>query len=244
MAFRCAGNHKPDTNHCVKLTKPKPLPDGGGFGSKGMAKPKPPLVVIVGPTAAGKSALAVRLARTFGGEVVSADSRQVYRGLDVGTGKISKRAMRGVPHHLLNVAGPKRPFDVVRFQRLAERAIRDVARRGRLPFLVGGTGLWVDAVAFGIGFPAAPPNRTLRRRLATKRARDLLAALRRLDPERAKTIEPQNPRRIIRAIEIARAIGYYDHTSAMSGCAATRMRIAQGGKLAAMVRDAREDLAA
>lgn len=168
---------------------------------------KLPLIVIVGPTASGKSALAVRLAKRFNGEIISADSRQVYRGLDLGTGKISKRAMRAVPHHLLDVAAPRRQCGVVEFQRRADRAIRDIASRGKLPFLVGGTAFWIDAVAHGVQFPPVPPQPTLRRRLARKSAADLLARLARLDPDRARTIESGNPRRLIRAIEIAKMIG-------------------------------------
>lgn len=165
------------------------------------------LIVIVGPTTAGKSELAVRLARRWNGEVISADSRQVYRDLDIGTGKISRRGMRGVPHHLLGVADPRRQFSVIEFQRLAHRAIRDIAGRGKLPILVGGTGFWVDAVAHDLALPNIPPDPKLRKRLGKKRPIELLPMLRRLDPERAKRIEPENPRRIIRAIEIASALG-------------------------------------
>ena len=165
------------------------------------------LIVIVGPTASGKSKLAVRLARKFSGEIISADSRQVYRGLDIGTGKITKDEMQGVSHHLIDVADPRRQFSVVEFQHLAEQSIRDITRRGKLPFLVGGTGFWVDAVARGLRLPAVPPNKALRKRLGKKNARELFRILKRLDPARARTIERQNPRRLIRAIEIARAIG-------------------------------------
>jgi len=167
----------------------------------------PPLVVITGPTASGKSELAVRLARRFGGEIVSADSRQVYRGLDIGTGKITPRGMRGVRHHCLDIASPKRAMSVAAFQKHANRAIARIRRCGHIPFLVGGTGFWIDAVAYGISFPAAPPNPRMRKRLSRKSAQELLRMLRRLDPRRAKTIEQKNPRRLIRAIEIARALG-------------------------------------
>ena len=168
---------------------------------------KPSAIVIVGPTASGKSALAVRLARKFNGEIISADSRQVYRGLDVGTGKISAREMRGVPHHLLGVANPRYQFNVVAFQRRASSAIRDISARGKIPFLVGGTGFWIDAAAYDTRFPAVAPDPSLRTRLAGRQPAALLAILRRLDPDRAKTVELKNPRRIIRAIEIAHAIG-------------------------------------
>mgnify|MGYP001595203317 FL=1 len=167
----------------------------------------PNIIVIVGPTASGKSALAVRLAKKFHGEVISADSRQVYRGLDIGTGKITRRQMQGVRHHLIDVAEPKRQFSVAEFQELAHRTIRDIATRGKIPFLAGGTAFWVDAVACGLRLPAAPPKEALRKLLARKSAEELFQILIRLDPARARTIERQNPRRLIRAIEIARALG-------------------------------------
>ena len=163
--------------------------------------------MIVGPNAVGKSGLAVRLAKKFGGEVVSADSRQVYRGLDIGTGKITRREQRGIPHHLLDIASPAKQFDVVKFQRRAEHAIRDIAKRGKVPVLIGGTGFWIDAVAYGLRLPAVPPDPGLRHRLLTKKPAGLFAILAHLDPKRAKTIESKNPRRLIRAIEIAKALG-------------------------------------
>ena len=107
------------------------------------------LIVIVGPTASGKSDLGVQLARKFGGEVVSADSRQVYRGLDIGSGKITKKEMMGIPHHLLDVASPRRRFSAAQYQKLAFRAIRDIQRRGKLPILVGGTPFYVYSVVDG-----------------------------------------------------------------------------------------------
>ena len=165
------------------------------------------LIVIVGPTASGKSALAVRLAKKFVGEVISADSRQVYRGLDIGTGKITRREMRGVRHHLLDVAEPQRQFSVAEFKERAQCAIRDINARGNIPFLVGGTAFWIDALVHGMRLPAVPPNTALRKRLGKKNARELFQILLRLDLARARTIERQNPRRLIRAIEIARTLG-------------------------------------
>lgn len=173
-----------------------------------MIRRKPHLIVIVGPTASGKSALAVRLAKKFSGEIVSADSRQIYRGLDIGTGKISRREMMGVPHHLLGVADPARQFNIVEFKQLAEKAIHEISARGKIPILTGGTMFWIDAVAYGLKLPAVPPDRALRKRLAVKNPSQLFAILSRLDPKRAKTIERENPRRLIRAIEIARALGH------------------------------------
>ncbi len=168
---------------------------------------KPKLVVIVGPTSSGKTALSIKIARKFGGEVVSADSRQVYRGLDIGTGKVTKKEMAGIPHHLLDVANPKRQFSVTLYKERAERAIRDIHARSRVPILCGGTGFYIDAVAEGIILPDVPPDSALRSRLTKKSAPKLLAILQKIDPARAKTIEQKNPRRLIRAIEIARALG-------------------------------------
>lgn len=168
---------------------------------------KPLIIAVVGPTAAGKSAFAVELAKRLGGEVVSADSRQVYRGLDIGSGKIAKREMKGVPHHLLDAADPKRTFTVVDFTKRAEKAIADIARRGKVPIIVGGTGFYVDALLSGAAMPDVPENKTLRKELGRKTPEELFAELCALDPRRAKKIDRHNKVRLIRAIEIARAIG-------------------------------------
>lgn len=169
-------------------------------------KPKQ-LVALIGPTASGKSALAVAIAGRFGGEVVSADSRQVYRGLDIGSGKITRREMCGVPHHLLDVANPRVTFTVAQYQRLARRAINDIWRRGRLPILCGGTGFYIDAVLNGTSFPAVRPNASLRQRLEQRTARELFGLLHTKDQARARTIDRHNKRRLIRALEIATALG-------------------------------------
>ena len=166
---------------------------------------KMPLVVILGPTASGKSALGVALAKKFNGEVVSADSRQIYRGLDIGTGKIAKREMMGVPHHLLDVISPKQNLSAETYRRKALTVIKNILRRGRLPFLVGGTGFYIDAVAGGISFPIVPQNSKLRRRLNKLSAVTLYKLLKKKDSARAKTIDPKNPRRLIRALEIIEA---------------------------------------
>lgn len=179
---------------------------------------KPKIVVIVGPTASGKSALAVELAKKFsarggpalgwnGAEIISADSRQVYKGMDIGTGKITKKEMAGVKHHLLDVADPKRTFTVARYTRLAEKAIRDICKKGRLPIIVGGTGFYIQALVDGITVPEVPPNPKLRRQLERKSPEELLRLLEEKDPERAGTIEKKNKRRLIRALEIIEALG-------------------------------------
>ncbi len=168
---------------------------------------KPKVLVIVGPTSSGKSALAVSLAKKLNGEVISADSRQVYRGLTIGTGKITKREMKGVRHHLLDVASPKRKFSADDYVRCARAAIQDISSRGKLPIVAGGTGFYVDALVGRITLPDVPPNPALRRIHNKFATAELLCMLKKVDSARAKTIEPDNKRRIIRALEIARALG-------------------------------------
>jgi tRNA dimethylallyltransferase len=168
---------------------------------------KPKILVILGPTATGKSDLAVKLAKEYGGEVISADSRQVYKGLDIGTGKITKKEMRGVPHHLLDVADPRRTFTVARFVKLAEKAVEQITAKGKLPIICGGTGFYIQALVNGTVIPEVPPNGVLRNRLSKMSVEQLFKTLSKLDPERAETIDAHNPRRLVRAIEIATAIG-------------------------------------
>lgn len=165
------------------------------------------IVVILGPTASGKSALAVKLAKCFGGEIISADSRQIYKGLDIGTAKVSKRKMMGVPHHLLDVASPKKTFTVVDYQREAKRALEGIFSRSRMSFLVGGSPLYLYALTEGWQFPEVKVNLAYRRRLEKLSVGELFSRLQKLDPDRAKTIETKNPRRLIRALEIIRASG-------------------------------------
>lgn len=170
-------------------------------------KPSLSLIAVVGPTASGKSALAVALARRFGGEVVSCDSRQVYRGFDIGSGKITRREMRGVPHHLLDVADPRRTFTVAQYQRLARRTIADIWRRSKLPILCGGTGFYLEAVLRGTTMPQVKPNVELRHQLEKESTAELLRLLRARALARARTIDPHNRRRLVRALEIVAALG-------------------------------------
>ena len=209
------------------------------------------LIIIVGPTASGKSALAVRLAHKFGGEVISADSRQIYRGLDLGSGKVTgawrhapvipakpvldsdrgtgiqtikksgfpiKSGMtirrnkkvfiyQNIPHHCIDFVSPRRVFTAADFVHHARRAIDAIARRGHIPIIAGGTAFWIDALVYNFSLPAVKPDARLRRALEKKSPARLLAMLAKLDPARAATIEQKNPRRLVRAIEIARAIG-------------------------------------
>jgi tRNA dimethylallyltransferase len=168
---------------------------------------EPPLVAVVGTTASGKSDLAIQLARRFDGEVVSADSRQVYRGLDIGTGKVTPAEQAGVPHHLLDVADVRQCFTVADYQALAEAALRQIWARGRLPLLVGGTGLYVRAVVDNLRFPRIAPDHALRRELERRPLPELVAELERLDPVTAGRIDRRNPRRVVRALEVTRSTG-------------------------------------
>ena len=165
------------------------------------------IVVILGPTATGKSDLAVKLAKRFNGEIISADSRQVYKGLDIGTGKITRAEMREVPHHLLDVINPRRQFSVSQYEQSANKMIEEILSRGKLPIICGGTGFYIQAITEGLALPPVPPNEKLREQLATKSAPELYEILRKLDAARAATIDRNNPRRLARAIEIAETFG-------------------------------------
>lgn len=165
------------------------------------------LIVIVGPTSSGKSELAVKLALRFQGEIISADSRQVYTGMDLGTGKITKEEMRDVPHHLLDVVSPSQKFSVTEYRKLALNAIGEIRQREHLPFLVGGSPFYIYAVTDGLQFPEVPPDEELREELNKLSAEELSVRLEKQDPERAKTIEQKNKRRLIRALEIVGVTG-------------------------------------
>lgn len=165
------------------------------------------LIVVVGPNASGKSEMAVAIAKRFNGEVVSADSRQVYKGMDIGSGKIKKSEMKGVAHHLLNVASPKSVFTVTRYRRLALAAIGNIQKQGKAPILCGGTGFYIQAVIDGIAIPPVKPDWKLRRELEQKTAAQLFLMLKKIDPSRAENIDTKNPRRLIRAIEIVKSTG-------------------------------------
>ena len=163
---------------------------------------KKQLTAIVGPTAVGKSELAVEIALDHNGEIVSADSRQVYRGLDIGTGKITDEEKRGVRHHCLDIADPSYQLTVAEYKQCADNAITDIQSRDKLPILVGGTGFYVQAVVDDIDFPEVPPDHELREQLGQKSTEELYKELQEKDPDRAATIEPDNKRRLVRALEI------------------------------------------
>ena len=167
----------------------------------------PKLIVIEGTNASGKSSLGVSLAARFGGEIVSADSRQVYRGMDLGSGKITPEEAAGVPHHLLDVRAAGEFFSMADFQRLAYQAIDGILARGRLPFLVGGTGLYVDAVADGYELSDKAPDHALRAHLETLATPALYEMLRERLPD--TDIDPRNRHRVMRALERLEADDYH-----------------------------------
>ncbi len=171
---------------------------------------KQKILILVGPTSSGKSALAVALAKKFGGEVISADSRQVYQGLNIGTGKITEREMKGITHHLLDEMSSHRTFTAHDFVIRSRLAIATIKRKGKLPIITGGTGFYIDALVGRIVLPSVPSNFNLRSQLERKSAAQLFAMLRKQDPRRAKTMsspsERNNKVRLIRALEIASVI--------------------------------------
>lgn len=190
---------------------------------------KPKILVIVGPTASGKSDLGIKLARKFSGEIISADSRQVYKGMDIGTGKVRQDRTFPVPnsklktqnlklnknefysdgirHYLLDVASPKKTFSVDRYKKLGEKAIKEISAKGKIPIIVGGTGFYVDVLLGRMSFAEVPPNKKLRAELEKQSVEQLFKQLKLLDPERAKTIDSKNKRRLIRALEIILSAG-------------------------------------
>ena len=169
-------------------------------------KARPRVVAIGGPTATGKTALSVELAQRFGGEVISADSMQIYRGLDVGTAKVTPEERRGVPHHLVDILDPETPFSVADFVSAADRCIRDITAAGHLPLVVGGTGLYITSLLNGLGFAPEkgdPAIRaTLEKRAETEGKEALYRELQQVDPEYAATVHPNNLPRVIRALEL------------------------------------------
>ena len=172
--------------------------------------------MILGPTASGKSALAVKIAKKINGEIISADSRQVYKGLDIGAGKITKKEMGGISHYCLNIVSPKKIFTVADFKECAEKAIEKIFAKNKTPIIVGGTGLYIQAIVDNIVLPEVKPNWKLRKELEKKTTEEMFEMLKKLDPERAKNIDAKNPRRLIRAIEIAKKLGKTPKLKSMS----------------------------
>lgn len=172
-----------------------------------MGQDKKKLLVIVGPTASGKSALAVALAKKLSGEVVSADSRQIYHGLEIGSNKPTKAELKAVPHHLISIVNPKKTFTVAEYQKKARGTIESIWKRHKVPILVGGTGFYIQSVVDGIIMPEVPPNPVLRKKLEMRSTEELADTLRHKDKERWRTVDRKNRRRLIRAIEISTALG-------------------------------------
>lgn len=167
--------------------------------------------MIVGPTASGKSALAVALAKKFNGEVISADSRQIYKGLDIGTGKITKKEMSGVPHHMLDIASPRRVYTADAYKKDVEKILKKIWAKNKLPILCGGTGFYIDTLIYNLQFPEVPANKKLRDRLSKLSSEKLFKLLLAKDPARAKSIDRNNKIRLIRALEIVDLLGKVPH---------------------------------
>jgi len=189
------------------------------------------ILVILGPTSSGKSDIAIKLAKKFNGEIISADSRQIFRGMDIGTGKIERDKSReksdieefreprsrkgkaglwtafGIPHYMIDIVSSHTDYNVVKFKRQAEKIIADILRRGKLPIICGGTGFWIKAIVDNVNFPEVKPDWELRKKLEKYSAEKLFLMLKKLDPKRAKDIDAKNKVRIIRAIEIAKVLG-------------------------------------
>ena len=167
---------------------------------------QPKLVVITGPTASGKTALGVALAQRPGGEVVSADSMQIYRGMDIGTAKPTPEEMQGVPHHMIDIADPAENYSVSRYAKEASACVDDILARGKLPIVVGGTGLYIDSLIAGRTFADGTADTALRQELSERYdeigGEGLLGELRKVDPERAAKLHPADKKRIVRAMEV------------------------------------------
>ena len=171
-----------------------------------------PLIILAGPTAVGKTSLSIRLAKETGGEIISADSMQVYRHMDIGSAKITKEEMEGVPHYLVNVLEPEEEFNVVRFQQMAKEAAERIWKKGKIPLVVGGTGFYIQALLYDIDFTENDGDESYRRQLERKAsdeegASELYEILKTVDPKAAQEIHPRNIKRIIRALEFYHQTG-------------------------------------
>jgi tRNA dimethylallyltransferase len=165
------------------------------------------VLVILGPTAIGKSKLAVKLAKLYNGEIISADSRQIYKYLDIGTGKVTEKEMQGVPHYGIDIINPKKVYTVAEYQKYAFKKIREITKRGKLPIICGGTGFYIDAITQNFILPEVPANPNLRAKLNKNTPEKNFEILKSLDKDRAENIDNKNNVRLIRAIEIATALG-------------------------------------
>jgi tRNA dimethylallyltransferase len=172
---------------------------------------KQKLLVIIGPTAVGKTKLSIEMAKKFNGEIISGDSMQIYRGMDIGTAKIRQEEMEGIPHHLIDIREPDENFSVADFQQLVREKIKEIAEKGKLPIIVGGTGLYIQSVIYDYQFSEAPADEEFRRKLEERAGvegnRALYQELAKIDPQSAEQIHPNNVRRVIRALEIYHCTG-------------------------------------
>jgi len=164
-------------------------------------------IFITGPTASGKSDLAIYLAKKFNGEIINADSRQVYKYLDIGSGKISKKEIKQIPHHLLSIAHPKRNYSLIKWLKDSEKAVKKIIKKGKIPIFCGGTILYLKAIKEGWILPEVKPNYKLRKELEKKSNEELYQEIKNFDPQRAKNLDPKNKRRLIRALEIIYILG-------------------------------------
>ena len=172
---------------------------------------KKPLIILTGPTAVGKSALSIELAKRIGGEIISADSMQVYRHMDIGSAKIMPEQMGGIPHHLIDILEPTEEFNVVTFQQKAKEALHEIYDRGRIPIVVGGTGFYIQAFLYDIDFTDNDEDTALRAELEeiakAQGSEALYERLKEIDPESCEIIHPNNVKRVIRAIEFYEKTG-------------------------------------
>ncbi len=187
------------------------------------------IVVILGPTSSGKSEVAIRLAKKFNGEIISADSRQVYRGMNMGTGKILHDKFKvqsskfkvnfysdGIRHYMIDIVSPKTEYNAAKFKKAVDKIIPDILKRGKLPIICGGTGFWIKAIVDNVEFPKVKPNKELRNKLRNYSTKRLHKMLQKLDPKRAETIDKNNKVRLIRAIEICEEFGRVPNLSPAS----------------------------
>lgn len=165
------------------------------------------IIVILGPTAAGKSQLAIKIAKKFKGEIISADSRQVYKGLDIGTEKIAKKEQQGIKHYMIDIAKPQNLYTVIQYQRAAKKILNKILKKRKIPLIAGGTGFYIDTLIYDYKLPAVAPQKGLRKKLQKKSTGELIQMLQGLDPKRAANIDLNNRRRLIRALEIVLKTG-------------------------------------
>lgn len=165
------------------------------------------VIVILGPTASGKTNLAIKLAKEFNGEIISADSRQIYKYLDIGTGKVKKKEKDGIVHYGIDIVDPKKNFSVIEYQKYALKKIKEIIKKDKVPIICGGTGFYIDAITRNFILPEVKPDLKLRKELSKNTPDENFEILKSLDSNRAENIDRKNNVRLIRAIEIAKAIG-------------------------------------